>query len=170
MTLTGKSCPLGELVIGHTHTHTHYSVLCPCNLPLCGVTSKSRVFCDKFGQIAIISFLSSASIWCLSAPPEWPRDPDCQTSIHTNSTHACIPGFVVHRVRKVQTKSRHNGTKSQKNRVYPFRHIHIHPKQKKSFVNVLSGRFVTFTATSKRQKLEEEKPSPSDRKVTWLKR
>ena len=40
-----------------------------CNLHLCGVTSRSKVFWERLGQIAIISFLSSASIWCLSTPP-----------------------------------------------------------------------------------------------------
>lgn len=40
-----------------------------CNLHLCGVTSKSRCFWERLGQMAIISFLSSASIWCLSIPP-----------------------------------------------------------------------------------------------------
>ncbi len=49
-----------------------------CNLHLCGVTSKSRVFWERLGQIAIISFLSSASIWCLSIPPK-----------QIQRTHAC---------------------------------------------------------------------------------
>lgn len=51
-----------------------------CNLHLCGVTSKSRCFWERLGQMAIISFLSSASIWCLSIPPrniQWGRAPTC---------------------------------------------------------------------------------------------
>lgn len=52
-----------------------------CNLHLCGVTSRSRFFWERFGQIAIISLRSSASIWCLSAPPEsvW-----CQGRVYTH--------------------------------------------------------------------------------------
>lgn len=48
-------------------------------LHLCGVTSRSSVFWDRLGQMAIISFRSSASICCLSAPPAmWAqRGPDC---------------------------------------------------------------------------------------------
>lgn len=72
-------------------THVHHYAPFSCYLPLCGVTSRSSVFCDKFGQIAIISFLSSASIWCLSAPPgSRPRPKVHQTFAHTDSTHPYI--------------------------------------------------------------------------------
>lgn len=62
-----------------------------CNLHLCGVTSKSRCFWERLGQMAIISFLSSASIWCLSIPPrniQWAHAPTCMETKyekgHTN--------------------------------------------------------------------------------------
>lgn len=62
-----------------------------CNSHLCGVTSKSRCFWERLGQMAIISFLSSASIWCLSIPPrniEWGRARTCMKAKyergHTN--------------------------------------------------------------------------------------
>lgn len=79
-----------------THKYNTTMFPFPLNLPLCGVTSRSSVFCDKFGQMAIISFRSSASIWCLSAPPGQPGGPRVPTEMHHTTfapthTHANIP-------------------------------------------------------------------------------
>lgn len=130
MTLAGGSCPLGELVIGHTHTH-HYALF-SCNLPLCGVTSRSRVFCDKLGQIAIISFLSSASIWCLSAPPGQPHDPECPHT-HTRQTfvHTCIHSYICKHPTHINTVQRYR-PKGRPKEIYLAIHACTHsPETKK---------------------------------------
>lgn len=99
-------------------THSHHYALFSCHLPLCGVTSRSSVFCDKFGQIAIISFLNSASICCLSAPPgstPTRNDPKCgkhykqadKHIIHIYKHPTCI---------KTRTAYIHTCTRSPKTR------------------------------------------------------
>lgn len=61
--LAERSCPR---VVKERHCE-HTNLL--GNLHLWGVTRRSRFFWERLGHIAIISFLSSASIWCLSTPP-----------------------------------------------------------------------------------------------------
>ena len=111
-----------------------------CNLHLCGVTSRSKVFWERLGQIAIISFLSSASIWCLSTPPTHTRN---TTNVHTQ---------------KYAGKHTHTHMRAS---AHTHTHVHAHP-------NVIHSHVLTHKHVNTNNHNAKEGTNNTHTNIFWL--